>query len=745
METTVTTKRNVLVPSLILVLGILTLVSLTQCARMPPGGISLDSDDIGGVVSGPDGSEAGVWVIAETNDLATKFRKIVVTDELGRYVLPDLPEATYRIWVRGYGLIDSQPVDAVPGQEIALTAVPAPDPQAAAEIYPANYWYSLFEVPDASAFPGTGPQGNGISPEMRTQSDWVYQMKASCELCHQLGNKATREIPASLGTFESSHAAWVRRVQSGQNGARMVRDMEAFGPLGYDAYADWTDRIAAGEVPSEPPRPEGVEQNLVLTLWEWGSDNAFVHDEITTDKRNPTLNGDGLIYGLDHHNDQLLRLDPVTHATSTSPVPVRDPYVPPDSPLLKYSDFAASPYWGDEVLWTNPAHPHNPMMDQKGRVWMTAAIHGGANPEFCRAGSTHPSAMAYPLEGPSFMHAQVYDPETSEFAPIETCFSTHHLQFAEDADDTLYFSTGGDTIGWLNTRRFDETGDVANAQGWCSLVVDHNGDGVIGEYTEPNEPTDRLLDRRLNPGSYGLIVNPVDGSVWFAAPGVGTSLPAYGPNGIHNGIPGRIMRLELGDNPPTTCKTEVYEPPLGIPGLSDAYTPRSVDVDRNGLIWTALAGSGHMASFDRSKCAVLVGPTATGQHCPEGWTLHQTPGPRFKGVSDDSNADFLYFNWVDQFDTLGLGENVPFVTGSGSDALLALQPETGNWVRLRVPYPLGFYMRGMDGRIDDVTAGWKGRGVYADYGANSVWHIEGGRGTKSSVVKFQMRPDPLAK
>jgi hypothetical protein len=700
--------------------------------------IAIDADDIGGAVTGTAGPEAGVWVIAETDDLPTKFRKIVVTDDLGRFVLPDLPDAEFRVWVRGYGLIDSPAVTTQPGNRINLTATPAPTARAAAEIYPASYWYSLIEVPPVDMFPGTGEAGNGIAPSMRTQTDWIYMMKAHCNLCHQIGTKATREIPASLGTFESSHDAWVRRVQSGQNGAMMMRGMAAFGSAGYEMFADWTDRIAAGEIPPAPSRPAGIERNLVLTLWEWAGETAFIHDEISTDKRNPYSNANGLIYGTDFHNDALHRLDPQTHTTSTVPVSVRVPFEPADSGLLTYSDFADSPYWGDERLWTNLAHPHNPMMDGDGRVWMTAAVHEGRNPDFCRQGSEHPSARAFPLAGPTAMHAQMYDPGTGEFERIDTCFSTHHLQFSEDGDDTLYFSSGADVIGWINTRILDATNDAALAQGWCALVVDHNGDGVIGAYSEPEEPRSENLDWRINPGSYGLIVNPIDASVWFAAPGIGTN------RGAEDGVPGRIVRLEVGSNPPRTCRTEVYEPPFG-PGVENVYTPRGIDVDRNGIIWTALAGSGHLASFDRSKCNVLTGPEATGQHCREGWTVFPTPGPRFRNAPEATNADFHYYNWVDQFDTLGLGENVPIANGTGSDSLLALLPETSEWVTLRVPYPLGFYSRGMDGRIDDPLAGWKGRGVYADYGQNAVWHIEGGKGTRSSLVKFQMRPDPLAK
>jgi hypothetical protein len=141
---------------------------------------------------------------------------------------------------------------------------------------------------------------------------------------------------------------------------------------------------------------------------------------------------------------------------------------------------------------------------------------------------------------------------------------------------------------------------------------------------------------------------------------------------------------------------------------------------------------------------VLNGPTATGQQCPEGWTLYTAPGPKMKGVTDESSADFEYYNWVDQFNTLGLGENIPIVTGTSSDSLQAFNPTTKKWTIMRVPYPMGFFSRGMDGRIDNPNAGWKGRGIWATYGGDMTWHIEGGAGTKNKVLKFQLRPNPLA-
>jgi hypothetical protein len=109
--------------------------------------------EIGGVVTGPNGPEAGVWVIAETTDLPTKFAKIVVTDEAGRYLIPDLPPASYRVWVRGYGLVDSARVEGRPGQRLDLAATPAGSAAAAAEYYPGVYWYSMLRIPAADQFP----------------------------------------------------------------------------------------------------------------------------------------------------------------------------------------------------------------------------------------------------------------------------------------------------------------------------------------------------------------------------------------------------------------------------------------------------------------------------------------------------------------------------------------------------------------------------------------------------------------
>ena len=217
--------------------------------------VRIDNDDIGGVVTSANGPEAGVWVIAETTDLPTKFAKIVVTDDQGRYVLPDLPKANYNIWVRGYGLVDSPKVKAVPGKIVNLKAVVAPNAAAAAEYYPAMYWYSMLKIPEKSEFPGTGEKGTGMPEKLKSQGQWLAGIKThGCNSCHQMGNKSTRTIPKQLGHFDSHLEAWQRRVLSGQASEVMLRnitDLEPERVLKY--FADWTERIAAGELPASKP------------------------------------------------------------------------------------------------------------------------------------------------------------------------------------------------------------------------------------------------------------------------------------------------------------------------------------------------------------------------------------------------------------------------------------------------------------------------------------------------------------
>ena len=696
--------------------------------------VTVDADDLGGVVTSMEGPEAGVWVIAETYDLPTGYRKIVVTDDQGHYVLPDLPDAEYTVWVRGYGLVDGPKVQTTPGKILDLTAVIAPSLQAAAEYYPAQYWYSLVEPPPKSEFPGTGqgPNGNGVAPRMRNQQEFLGEMRnKTCGQCHQIGSKHTRELPQNMpmDTFDSIYDAWERRVQRGQWGPMMMSWINTMGHRRtLEMYADWTDRIVAGELPPAPPRPQGIERNLVVTQWDWAKSTSYVHDNASTDVRDPTVNAYGPIYGSEEFADEGIHiLDPMAHEYTWK----RLPAINYDKMLPRLGQEIPVPsrLYGEEVLWTARTDSHFPIMDQLGRTWFVAHIRSADDtPAYCSS-EDHPSAKLRPIRR-SEAGLAVYDPTTAEITPIPLCGAGGHANFAYDTDNTLWTTTEN----WFKTRVWDETHDASQAEGWTTLVADTNGNGRRDAYVELDEPLDPTKDHEIQGGSYGVAASPVDGSIW----------------GTQNAYPGGVSHLIPGPNPPDTALAEFFAFPLIDPAQPElghmGYDPRGINADLEGVVWMSLSMGG-IASFDRRKCqdpAPLRGPKAMDpQACPEGWAIYPSPGPNFKGVSDPGSADFHYWAVVDKYGYSGLGENVPLMTGGNSDSLVALV--NGEWIILRVPYPQGFFSKGLDGRIDDPEAGWKGRGIWSSVNSFAASHQEGDTSQRSKLMQFQVRPDPLAK
>jgi hypothetical protein len=657
--------------------------------------------------------------------------------------LPQLPKAIFKVWVRGYGLVDCGAVAATPGQHLALTAVIAPNAAAAAQYYPANYWFSLLQVPPKSAFPMTisisanqpilqsmqiaPPDGDGAMKNqvVETQANWVATVK-NCEICHQMGTKFTREISPAMGAFDSSTEAWNHRIRMGQTGVSMTSMMA---PLGIEhtnsILADWTDRIAKGEIPPAPPRPEGIERNLVVTTWDMAGPISFVHDLYTTDKRHPDSNPYGPVYSGDLNTGEVHVLDVLRNADHSVQLPTRENLeTPVKGGLAPNSMEYPSLYWGDEMIYDEVQNTAVKNVDTKGRLWMTTTWRKPSNPTWCREGSSNKFAQYFPLNA-SRRQMAYYDGKTKRETWVDTCTGMNHMAFGEDKDETIYFVgpvDDGNVLGWVKPGVLDNGGTDEQAHGWCPAYYDLNGDGKY----------EKGIDKLIPTHGYYIAYNPVDKSVWYT--GLAT--------------PGLIIRMDLGSNPPETCHAETYSPPFNNPKVPGkfGYFPRGIDIDRNGLVWTGLAGSGQLASFDRGRCKTLTGPESLDpQRCVEGWTLYDVPGPQMKNIADGGSADFLYGNWVDQFNTLGLGANVPIATGTGSDSLLALIPGSHKWVVLRVPYPLGFYTRNLAGRIDDPNAGWKGRGLWAGNEARNPWHQEGGKGMRSEAVHFQLRPDPLAK
>src|SRR6202142_755506 len=554
--------------------------------------ITIGPADIGGVVTSSNGPEAGVWVIAETSELPTRFRKIVVTDDHGRYLIPDLPKAHYKVWVRGYGLIDSKHVDVERGKTLALKAVIAPNTQAAAQYYPASYWYSLMQVPPRSTFPIKTDgalhtnQGVAVAKEgvAKAQADWIEGLHSGCEMCHQMGDKATRELSPNLGHFDTTTHAWDRRIMSGQFGSFMIADLNgAFGhDRGISMFADWTDRIARGEVPPAPPRPQGIERNVVLTLWDIGQWNTFLHGIVASDVRNPTMNAYGHIYNTDWELGTITVVDPSENTVRTIKIPLRHEEERASMPMgSSQVNAAPSPYWGDTLAWpedsVNAAYAQ---MDSKGRVWIGSQNRKLDPPPYCKATSDNVFAKNWappPKTRDGGWGVDIYDPKTGKFEAVDLCFVIHHLKLAYDKDETVYFAlkigqVGG--VGWGNSRVWDETHDAEKAQGWCPPVIDYNGDGKIGAYTRAPQPPDPKLDRFVDgTRGYGISVNPVDGSVWV---------------GITKPMPGRLLRFVPGANPPSTCMTEIYEPPFTTDantGEKLGYVTRGGDFDNNGLTW----------------------------------------------------------------------------------------------------------------------------------------------------------------
>jgi hypothetical protein len=627
--------------------------------------------------------EAGVWVIAESKDVMPNdgrsfhtYRKIVVTDDSGRFVLPQLPKGRFDLWVRGYGLADSKPswnregeLHANPGdKDIIIKVARAKTPQEAAKIYPSSYWFSLLKLPPANKFPG---DGNSISKTMESQAKWMGQLKLGCILCHQIGNAATRL------TSPEAFDVGIKKV------ARMVGSAAQFGhPSIVEALGDWGQRILNGEVPPSPERPQGAERNVVITQWEVGELTSFVHDLSSTDRHRPTRNANGPVYAIDEGGDWVFILDPVKNTWERKRIPIH----PKGKAVQEYFGLGdASPDGHTsfhDAYEQGSSRPHSPMVDSQERLWLTTGSSGGYQPDFCAEG----------VQGESFT---MYDPKTGKFEVIPVCFDTHHLEFAPNG--VLWTCS----LGWFDPAKYDpkDPSSLQRAQGSTKRVIDSDGDGTA--------------DRPMSSNNYGVYPS-VDGSIW-------STQPQY---------PGRLNYFN-----PVTGVHETFQPPYG-------HGPRGVSVDSKGVVWTALAGSGHVARFDRSKCAKTWG---MGQQCPEGWTLWKTPGPSFKGFepqspNDNGNADMHYYIWVDRFNASGLGENTVIVNGTGSDSQLIFNPQTQAWTTVRVPYPMNYYTRGADARIDDPNAGWKGRGIWTNYSSMSHLHTETRR---PAIVHMQFRTSPL--
>jgi hypothetical protein len=642
-------------------------------------GLKIDNASIGGTVVNSNGGkpEAGVWVIAETKSLPTPFRKIVVTDDQGRYLVPDLPAGTYELWVRGYGLKDSERVKGARGENVKLQVANAATPQEAAKIYPASYWTSLIQPPAMSELP----------VKYKSQDEWLATLRNGCNHCHELGMAPTR-----IYTTAKDWDAMFLRAKS------MHQELDGLGRTQVEKMlADWGTRIANGEVPPQPPRPTGIERNVVVSQWDWGFPESFVHDLISTDKRNPSLYGYGKVYGLDRTGGgRLLILDPMKNTTSWLQVEPKDKSH--GYSLTKdyyHGQEEEQAYVGEDKEWM--ASPHNSMMDENGRMWMTTQIRAGGKdfyPAWAKdtvvTGSKDPASIDLAYKSLAArgnnMELGYFDTKTSKFVSVDTAFNTHHLQL--DWQGRIWADGGGSAAGMLDTKKLD----FNNIEG-TQVAAQKT-------YVRVDPETGKLIPG----GGYGEAVSPVDGTVWYS------SSVASGPGN-------KVYMVD-----PKTDKITDYPLPASGPGRF----AHGIDFSSDGNVWVSL-GSGQLGRLDRKT---------------NEWKFWDNPGVKFKGTgAETGTTDFPYYLWVDQFNVSGLGKDTVFVTGSASDAFFVFDPKKETFSTFHIPYPMPYYARGLDGRIDDAKAGWKGRGLWMTYSSYLPRFTENRSGT---VNHMQIRPNPLA-
>ena len=415
------------------------------------------------------------------------------------------------------------------------------------------------------------------------------------------------------------------------------------------------------------------------------------------------MNANGPIYGaLEASADYMPVVDPTTHTASQVKLQVRDPKTPSEA---QTPPAEPSPYWGDEAIWTSQTSAHSFAMDKAG-----ARLGRGAHPSQpdvgilpAGLGRIRPP-MAFPINQ-SGRQMQMYDPKTKKVTTIDTCFGTHHLNF--DDNDVLWFTGGGAVEGWFDTKVYDKTKDEQKAQGWTVFVLDTNGNGKRDAYVEPDQPIDpdegqadqrAVLRRGAEPGRrLDLGIGPGHARIARAAD----------------------ARVEpAGDGAVRSLRSAVEQPEGAGSGVCAARHGRRQQRRRlDGAVERAASpastgASARVRSTGRPRPASTARKAGRSTRC----RVRTTRAP-----TDSASADSAYYNFVDRFDMLGLGKDVPLATGNGSEALLALVD--GKFLTFRVPYPMGFYAKGIDGRIDDPNAGWKGKGIWTTYATRAPFHV----------------------
>ncbi len=503
---------------------------------------------------------------------------------------------------------------------------------------------SRFRAPTSSAARAT------FRP-MSRPADWLNLMKNNgCVGCHQLGQAATRTIPKAFGDFKTGEDAWIRRTQSGQAGELMVNILAGqLGGAPYKYFGDWTDRIAKGELPFAKPNAARPASSATSSSPPGTGPTRSTISTISSssDKRNPTVNGYGPVFGQPEY--------------STDRIPILEPG---DQQRRNLQGAGARREHAD-VARTRPRRhaqaaaalrllgrradlghqDQQPQLHDR-REGPDVARRRGARrrrtPPSARRAPIIPRPRLFPL-AESHRQLAMLDPKTMKYTFVDTCFTTHHLNFAKDANDTLWASSGGGTgaVGWFNTKLFDETGDAVKAQGWTPLILDTNGNGKRDDYVEPNQPVDPDQGQADRPGVLR-----------------------------GDGEPGR--RLGVGDaaREPRLDRADRSGPRSGQrPRSPKSTTSRCRASARAAAISTARAWCGCRSRAAISAASTGASARARSTARPRPATTAPRAGRstsirvRASRASARTARKSSYYSWVDQHNTFGLGEDVPVSTG----------------------------------------------------------------------------------
>ena len=359
-------------------------------------------------------------------------------------------------------------------------------------------------------------------------------------------------------------------------------------------YADWTDRIAAGELPAaEPSRPQGKERNVVVTMWDWADPKVYLHDEIASDKRNP----DGQRQRPDLRRARRERrlsarsIDPKTHTRvddQAAPFASRTRRAPSSTPPA-----GPSPYWGDEAIWNSQTTVHSFAMDKQARVWAAARVRKPADAGVVPSGIGSSVRKALPDQSGAARPEHVR-PEDQAAHDHRHVLHVGPRELRRQRRALVIVRTGGRR----GLVRHTDLGQDARREAGAGLERVRRSTTTATASATPTpsrtSPPIPTKDKRLNVQFYGD--SPANRRL-----GVG-----IGPGHAGRARPLRSRRASAGDGAvggTTRCRGTTRSAKV------QGFAPRGMDIDSKNVVWTVLS-SGHLASFDRSKCkGPLNGPT----------------------------------------------------------------------------------------------------------------------------------------